>query len=422
MKKVTGFLFITISVSIALFNSCKKDICKDCDINPPVVNYPVASAGYDQTIILPTDSVYLNADSSTSPGGAIVTYLWTKISGPSSFNITDANVAQTPVIDLVQGVYLFELKVTDADSLIDRDTMMVNVMALNEPPACTKCKIVFVSDRDGNADIYSCNPDGSDISRLTNNAAIDEEPAWSPDGSQIAFVSDRTGHREIYIMNADGSNIVRRTFSGSYTRNPAWSPDGARIAYSSSGNGSANISVVGAMSGAPSVLFEEPGRIAAPSWSPDGTKLVMVSNANAYDFVWDIFTINADGTNFTARTDDIFDHVDYLSPRWSPGGTKIAVMITQGIGTNLYNLFNTQIGVMNPDGSGLTTIISSGGAVTVWFNEWLDQGTKISWSPDGTNIAYTSLLGSRKDISWVSSDGSASGTIVTNGWNADWQH
>ena len=66
---------------------------------------------------------------------------------------------------------------------------------------------------------------------------------------------------------------------------------------------------------------------------------------------------------------------------------------------------------MNSDGSGITTIISGG-----------VKKTKISWSPDGTSIVYTSLLGSRKDISWVSADGSASGTIVTNGWNADWQH
>ena len=165
--------------------------------------------------------------------------------------------------------------------------------------------------------------------------ATDDEPAWSPDGSHIAFVSDRTGHSEIYIMNADGSNVVRRTFSESYSQNPAWSPDGARIAYSSMSNGSANISVVGAMSGSPSVLFEEPGRIANPSWSPDGTKLALVSDWFAYDFVYDIFTINADGTNLTALTDDIFDHFDYLSPRWSPSGTKIAVMITQNISTGV---------------------------------------------------------------------------------------
>ena len=419
MKKIF-FLVILISIAETIFFlSCKKEFsCKDCIVNNEP---PIAIAGSDTTITLALDSMLLDGSKSSDPDGKISEWQWTKIAGPSSYTITDANIVQTPVTNLVQGVYLFELKVTDANALSDRDTIQVTVTAVNKPPACTTCKIVFVSDRDGNAEIYSCNADGSNINRLTNNAAWDDEPAWSPDGSHIAFVSDRAGQREIYVMNADGSNVVRRTFLESYTRNPAWSPNGAMIAFSSSGNGSANISVVGAMSGSPSVLFETHGKIAAPSWSPDGTKLALVSDWYAYDLVWDIFTINADGTNLTGLTDDIFDHYDYLSPSWSPTGTKIAVMITQEISTNVW-LFNTQIGVMNPDGSGLTTIISSGDAVAISINLWLNHGTKISWSPDGTIIAYTSLLASRKDISWVSADGSASGTIVTNGWNADWQH
>ena len=125
-----------------------------------------------------------------------------------------------------------------------------------------------------------------------------------------------------------------------------------------------------------------------------------------YDEGRDIFTIDADGTNFTALT--LASNFDYRSPRWSPGGTKIAMMITQTPGDPYYN---TSIGVMNSNGSGITAIISSA-----------DPKTRTSWSADGTMIAYTSLFRGRNDISWVSADGSASGTIVTNGWNADWQH
>jgi len=132
MKKITGFLLIAISISIALFNSCKKDICKDCDINPPVINYPVASAGYDQTIILPTDSVYLNADTSTDHHGAIVTYQWIKISGPDSISIVNPTAAQTWVTHLKEGYYLIELKVTDSAGLFSKDTVQVTVLTAQQ--------------------------------------------------------------------------------------------------------------------------------------------------------------------------------------------------------------------------------------------------------------------------------------------------
>jgi Tol biopolymer transport system component len=330
--------------------------------------------------------------------------VWTKISGPSSFNISNANAIQTQVSNLVLGTYLFELRVTDAGGLFVKDTVQISVM--NPPPDCTNCKIVFVSNRDGNSEIYTCNVDGSNISRLTNNAGIDDQPKWSPDGTQIAFISDRNGNPELYIMNADGSNVVRKTFSGSYS--PAWSPDGTKIAYSTLSNGSLNIWVVGASSGSPSLLFEAPGYDDHPAWSPDGNKIVLVSDWAAYDFVYDIYTINANGTGFTALTGNIFDHFDYLHPSWSPNGMKLAITISQTIGIDQYN---TQVGVMNPDGTGLTAIRADAA-------DW----TRTSWSGNGTKIAYTSLVGSRSDVSWVSADGSAWGTIVTNGWNADWQH
>jgi Tol biopolymer transport system component len=53
--------------------------------------------------------------------------------------------------------------------------------------------------------VNSMSADGSGPTRLTNNPAVDVEPAFSPDGAKFAFSSDHDGNTEIYVMNADGS-------------------------------------------------------------------------------------------------------------------------------------------------------------------------------------------------------------------------
>jgi Tol biopolymer transport system component/subtilisin family serine protease len=74
-------------------------------------------------------------------------------------------------------------------------------------------KIVFQSSRDGQAEIYVMNSDGTGQTRLTNNPAMDTAPAWSPDGTKILFTSLRDGPMSpaLYVMNADGSNPTRIT-------------------------------------------------------------------------------------------------------------------------------------------------------------------------------------------------------------------
>src|SRR5207245_9594516 len=66
--------------------------------------------------------------------------------------------------------------------------------------------IAFVSDRDGNADIYVMNADGSSPTRLTNNPAADLDPAWPPDRTKIAFASNPDGNYPINVLHADGHN------------------------------------------------------------------------------------------------------------------------------------------------------------------------------------------------------------------------
>jgi len=74
-------------VSIAasgVFLSCQKEIsCEDCKAN----KLPIAVAGPDRIITVPTDSILLDASSSNDPDGKIGEWLWKKIEGPYSFNI-----------------------------------------------------------------------------------------------------------------------------------------------------------------------------------------------------------------------------------------------------------------------------------------------------------------------------------------------
>ncbi|MEO8110608.1 MAG: T9SS type A sorting domain-containing protein, partial [Ginsengibacter sp.] len=95
---------------------------------------PVANAGSDKIITLPTNNVSLNG-TGTDADGTISSYVWTKISGPSA-TMANATSATTNVTSLLQGVYLFELKVTDNNGASAKDTMQVTVVntAVNIPP------------------------------------------------------------------------------------------------------------------------------------------------------------------------------------------------------------------------------------------------------------------------------------------------
>ena len=83
---------------------------------------------------------------------------------------------------------------------------------------------MFYSNRDGYYEIYVMNGDGSNQNRLTNNPAVDVNPAWSPDGTKIAFESNRDGNKEIYVMNADGSSLTRLTNNTADDSDPGWGP------------------------------------------------------------------------------------------------------------------------------------------------------------------------------------------------------
>ena len=243
-------------------------------------------------------------------------------------------------------------------------------------------RIVFSSDRDGDFEIYSMLPDGSDRKRLTNNSGYDDMPAWSPDGKKIAFVSDRHGNPEIYVMNADGSRVRRLTQdNGPDNALPAWSPDSSRIAYSSGRDGNREIYVMDADGSNRVNLTNDPGYDSSPAWSPDGRRILFNTRR---DGNLEIYVMDADGSNQVRltrnATSDEF-------PTWSPDGSRIAFSSSRTGPRAVY--------VMDADGSNPVQLTGDN------FRDYWP-----SWSPDGARITFTSDRYGAPEIMAMNADGS----------------
>ena len=100
MKPVLKFVAFVLLAGVLFNISCKKEYsCENCALT--AIKPPIANAGPDQVITLPTDSVSLDGRCSSDPDGKISEWLWTKISGPASFNIIKPSDSITKVKALV---------------------------------------------------------------------------------------------------------------------------------------------------------------------------------------------------------------------------------------------------------------------------------------------------------------------------------
>lgn len=120
MKKRNLNLLLSTLCFLLLFFGCKKN--HEPKINQP----PQVWAGLDQVVFLPSDTVELKGIASDADG-SITSYEWTKLNGPSSSTIVSPFTKNTIVRDLVDGIYTFQLKVTDNRGLSAVDQVAVTV-------------------------------------------------------------------------------------------------------------------------------------------------------------------------------------------------------------------------------------------------------------------------------------------------------
>ncbi len=199
-------------------------------------------------------------------------------------------------------------------------------------------------------DIFTANPDGSGLTRITDTDGYDAEATIGPDG-RIVFTSVRDGDMEIYSMNGDGSDVRRLTNRPGPDGGPFFSPDGSKIVFRGQELApgpelddyrslleqglyrptALEIFVMDADGGNLRQVTDLGGASFAPFWHPEGEQIIFSSNwHNPEGRNFDLFMINEDGTGLERITfGDTFDGF----PMFSPDGTHLVFASNRGART-----------------------------------------------------------------------------------------
>jgi TolB protein len=233
-------------------------------------------------------------------------------------------------------------------------------------------RITFISYRDGNANVYKMNPQGSQLVRLTSTADEDYAPVWSYDNKRIAMIRPRldvdTYHSDIWLIDADGGNghWARATPSPWHLMDPSWSPDGSHLVMSVIVEGVWYLGGMQLSTGTIYIIHPAGGGIVGtrPSYDATGKKIIYVGSKYTT-----VEQINADGSGHKIRYSSklAVDH-----PTLSPDGKRLAFEKGAIPG-------NTDIFVKD-----FTT------GVTKRLTSSLAADRNATWSRDGSRIAFMS--------------------------------
>jgi len=233
------------------------------------------------------------------------------------------------------------------------------------------------------------------VVQLTTLPGLEDSPTWSPDGRSIAYVSDAEGNLDIYVQQVGGGRALKLTDSDADDAQPAWSPDGSRIAFVSAraypgkrlavhsnlgtwtpffAGRNGDVWVMPALGGTARRVAEN---AYFPSWSPDGKSLVYQALREGQ---WQLWIQAADGAEAPRQLKlDGLDVTVVSQPAWSPDGNWVAFTAGAAPQMSVY-------------------VVASAGGSPREVTRGSIYAFAPSWSPDGHWLFFASDQGGQMNL------------------------
>lgn len=251
-------------------------------------------------------------------------------------------------------------------------------------------KIVFISNRDGNDELYMMDYDGHNQTRVTFNKKQDYMPAWSADRKKIAYTSYRNNRAGLYILNPFEGEITEVVSKGTNFA-PTFSPDGKKLAFCSTlEEGNPEIYVATSEGKKIKRLTFNKAIDTAPSWSPTSREIAFTSDRGGTP---QIYIMDAEGSNIRRIS---FGGNYHDAPAWSPAGGIIAYVsrVDQIFDIYALNLRTEQV---------------------VKLTESNARNETPSWSPDGRHLVFSSNITGTIQLYTIDYDGSNLRRLTSKG-------
>jgi TolB protein len=260
-------------------------------------------------------------------------------------------------------------------------------------------QIAFLSNRDGQHDIYVVNADGTGFRRVTNDATRKDAPSWTGNGTELLFASGTMDTTSLYAVNvASGSKRKLAEFAG---RGAALSNSGKRLAFSQGAFQQSKFVIAAPDGSNPRAVTDGKSPAFNFVWSPDDTQLAYASLAMDSTRALTIWLVNADGANARRILQLTPSDGSPQWPAWSPDGKRLAIQVgkySRDRATNTAHIWLIDVA------TGRATKLAA------HDRAYLDETP--SWLPDGRHIAFQSDRSGRMEI-WIMNDDGTGARQIT---------